>query len=379
MKTSFKMMLAAAIATTSCSKDDGDENYATKKPVAGSDDTVNETSQLAEDEDLAGDTVSAQVDEAIAAAAEEQSEGAAAAGLALTEADKIKRVERYRNCTAADDKAVVEIKRAAERSWSFENALRQGSSEIKHLVEITRTWSRDEGEVGCAESGKHAALVRAEMKGVKLEASFKRQRSQLATITNLKKGVTRSRSAKFHAQGTRSITWADVSVADGTITLSKTITQQVTRTLEIVNKKGETKTFEQSVATDAAAPLQVVTVRDEAKGALVSRTIVSGKKIATGKDGGRIETSFDNVKYQPGKGCYAVSGKISGAIYAKDATEASLTFTIDFTTDTKSIAFSNGKDVEYVADGCEFDIETVEGDAGAVQEKAGAAEVTITI
>lgn len=379
MKTSFNMIVAAALATSSCGKDDGDENYATKKPTTASADEASETSQLADDEELAGDSVSAQVDEAIAAAAEEQSEGAATAGLTLTEVDKVKKVERYRNCTAEGDKAVVEIKRAAERSFSFEGAVRQGSSEIKHLVEITRTWSRDGGAVDCAESGKHAALVRAEMKGVTLEAAFKRQRSLSASFTNLKKGVTKSRSAKFNAQGTRQISWTDVTVADGTITLSKTVTQQATRTLEIVNKQGETKSFEQTVATDAAAPLQVVTVRDEATDALVSRTIVSGKKVATGKDGGRVETSFDNVKYEPGKGCYAVSGKISGAIYAKDAAEASLTFTIDFTGDTKSIAFSNGKEVEYVADGCEFDIETVEGDAGAVEEKEGAGEVTIAI
>lgn len=360
----------------SCGQSDDDDTPAAKSPLdkdASGNDTA--ATQLAADEELAGDSVAAQVDEAIAAVVEDQSESATSSSLQLADVDKSKKLERYRKCTAEGGKATVEIKKSAERSWTFEGPVRQGQNEFKQLAEVTRIWSREGGTVACAASGKHADLKRTEMKGVSLAAKFKRTRSRSASLTNTKKGTTKSRSAKFNAEGSRTISWSDVQVKGGQITLTKTVSQEVTRTLEITNKKGEQKTLEQTVSTDPTAPLKIVVVRSESSDALVSRTIVSGKKVATFKDGGRIETSFDNVKYEAGKGCYASSGKITGAVYGKDQTEPATSFTIDFAADGNSISFVGGKEVDYVADGCEIDVESVEADSTAVSDKDSSADV----
>lgn len=377
MLKSATVIFTSLCLAAACSREEN--KAATPSPTQSQNNPVgtnNATStELVEDEELAGDSIAAQVDEAIAAVADEDINSTTAAGLTLKDVDKVKKEVRYRECVEENATAKVTIKKSITRSWSFEKLNRQGSSEYTNLTELMRVWSKDGGEVKCAADQKRADLPVEDMKGVALQATFKRQKSRTSSFTNVKKGVTKARSFKLSNEGTRSITWTDVTENDGVVTLTKTASQNLTRSLELLNKKGEAKLIEQSVATDPAAPLIIKVEKQQATGELISRTIVSGKKLATDKDGGRIETSFENVRYESGSGCYAVSGLIRGGVFAKDATEPTVTFTIDFSDEGKSIRFSDDKEIEYIADGCEFDSDSVDDDHAAVEEKQSAADV----
>jgi hypothetical protein len=122
--------------------------------------------------------------------------------------------------------------------------------------------------------------------------------------------------------------------------------------------------------------------RESKSDKIVSRTILSGKKIATNKQGGRIETTFSNVKYLPKDRCYATSGIITGSIFAKDGTAASATFTIDFSSDTKTVVITaidgSTKEVDYVAEGCAMERDEADGSEGAETDESSAAAVKVS-
>lgn len=377
MKDTYALILASTLVATACGKDNdrsSSPNPAAKQTPTGDNPSAGSV-YLDDDEELASDSISAQIDDAIAAVADEQEGSAQGVWLSLKDEEKIRKVERYRACVEENATAKVTIKKSTTRNWSFQKHNREGSSEFTHLNEMTRVWSKDGAEIKCAIDKKRVDLALQEMEGVKLDVSFKREKSRNVSFTQLKRGVTKSRFMKITANGTRQLVWTDVNTTDGIVTLSKTANQTLTRTLELKNKKGEAKTLEQTVATDPTAPLVIQVEKKLDDGELISRTIISGKKIATAKDGGRIETTFENVRYEPGTGCYAVSGMIKGSLFAKDATEAGVSFTINFEGDSKTVTYSDGRETEYIADGCEFEGEAVEKDSAAIEEKETAADI----
>jgi hypothetical protein len=157
------------------------------------------------------------------------------------------------------------------------------------------------------------------------------------------------------------------------------VKSSVKRDISTKKMNGDAVSLSSEVKTDDAAPMIIVTERKADDDALVSRTLVSGKKIATGKDGERIETVFKNVKYAASDGCYASSGSIEGSVFAKDAETASATFVVSFSGATKTVKFTYAdgttKDAEYVADGCALEAQDVEETATDVTEASKAADV----
>lgn len=355
MKTIYTITLAAAMFAA-CGTDQKEREKTTgeQTQITKTQDPI-DTNALVEDEEATGQTVTAQIDDAISSAAEDQ-ETETGAGLLLAGTDAKASHDRYRNCTEAEGKATVEIRSSLERSFNLEGTNRSGSTIVKALIEKKRIWSKEGAEMKCAANKKHAIVPWAAIAGVSAEIEFTHNRSRVASVTNKKKNITQSTSFSFEAKGTRSIVWENVeSSENGPVLVQKTIKSNVARELNINTKKGETKSISGTVKTDDNSPLITIVEREKDTLKVLSRTIKSGKLIATGKDGGRIETSFDGVKYTNLNRCMATEGKISGAVYEKDATEPKVTFQITFTGDSKTIVFSNGKEAEYAPEGCVFD------------------------
>lgn len=367
MKTTLMTVLAVAALSsilTSCGSDDTKK---TDNDATGDGDVGPAAALYAADETLAGENVTAQIDEGIASSVDEdEADAGASLGLAPRRANLAREAEviRFRECKEDSGKALVHVLRSLEISKTFEGPVRKSSLTVKGWRDVQRTWSRASGAVECAENNKHAALEKDAMEGVTLDSTFDRGRSMEGTVENKKKKTTVAASRKIQAKGTRHIEWTNVETNGDTLILEKTVATTAERTFEAANKKGQKKSFTQSVTT--ATPLSMKVERDAASLALKSREIIAGKLVATGKDGDRTETTFANVKYVAGQGCMAVSGKITGAIYAKDATEPKVTYEINFDGDTKSVVFSNGKEFDYSPDGCDLD----EPAPGAEKEKA---------
>lgn len=359
----MKRLISLTLATVLVSacgdgKEDREQNPGNQQDQGNGPSVGNDygTSALVEDEEAAGQAITAQVDEGISSAAEDQDADSAAALMLQTAADGKSVHERYRNCAESEGKAVVDIRRSLERSVNFDGPMRSASTSMKALVEKKRTWMKEGGEIKCAENKKHALVPWADIAGVSAEVTFTHSRSRESSVTNKKKNETKTASFSFNATGKRSITWAAAeSSAENKLAVQKTIVSDVSRELTLKNKKGDVKTISGSIKTDAENPVVTIVERDSDSLQVLSRTIKTGKLIATAKDGGRVETTFDNVVYTRENRCMATSGKISGAVYEKDATEPKVTFEISFDGETKSIVFSNGKEAVYSPEGCELD------------------------
>jgi hypothetical protein len=345
-----------------------------------------DTSLLLDDDQLVAEHVANNTEDAITDMLEgSESKDSGSGGFALTGDDKVARVERYRTCKISDDQknAIVSVKRSVDRERTFSRLNRSGSSVLKLLMEKTRTWSKEGGSIACAADGKHADIDRANLQGVTLVATFNRQHLQSSAFENLKKGTSRKQSRKSTATGKKTMKWTAVKTEGANIILTKQVESESTRSFESINKKGDTKSFTTTVKTDTSLPLVIQVERDKVTDKIVSHTIVSGKKVAVQKSGGRIETVFTSVKYLPNDGCYATSGKIEGSIFAKDATAPSTTYVVEFSGDTKNIVMTKAdgskSEVEYVADGCDLEAQELEDTSGVPVEKSSADQVNLQI
>lgn len=310
------------------------------------------TADVLEDTDVAGQAVAAQIDDAIGGAAEDQD---AVASMNLADVNANGESKRFRTCADDGLTAIVDIKNSASRTITFEGAMRSGETSFTAYRQKQRIWSRVEGEINCSENKKFAVVPIADMAGVTLDVTFKHERSRNSTLTNKKNDKTVTRSFKAASSGERHISWTSVIPGVDAVVISKEVKLSSTRKLDVTDKKGVSKSLEGSLATDDGAPLMVDVKRDATTHDVESRTLKSGTLVATGKDGGRIETSFTNVVYEQGKGCVAASGSIAGKVFDKDATEPKLTFEVTFDGESKTITFSNGSEYDYAPEGCELD------------------------
>ncbi len=375
MKTNFKKNLLivpfglALFVLPSCGTQDGTarDGVAAKDPAATEKDKDKETSStgtgsidaplVQQDEEVIGDSITAQVDDAISSAMEDlDSSTSASFALLGKETNKKSEVNRFRDCVEEGNKAVVTLKHSFNHENEFERVKFKGYSKLSYLMERTRTWSKEGTAVKCDASKKRVNLAGADLKGYELAVALKSEKSDEQSLTKTtKKGEeTIARKSSRSSQGTRNIKWTNVTNDQGKLTIEKQVSSSMERKLSATNKKGESKAWESTIKTGEGAPLVITLVRDSNTSALVSRTVKSGTVIGVAKDGTRVETKFDNVLYEKAKKCDATSGKITGAIYAKDATTPSVSYTITFTGSEPTVEFSDGKTYDLNLDGCEF-------------------------
>jgi hypothetical protein len=373
------MFVSAASLVGACgtaAKDEVSQKLDEKSnPAAGS------TAALLADNSVLSESISASVNESVQDASSDGAASAAQASLSLAEAQTSNKVELFRACKideSTPSKAVVNITRTISRDKVLSRGIRNNSFSVKDNDELKRVWSKADTAVVCDAEGKHAAINFANMGGMKLEESFTSNRVRSNKVTSVKTGESIGVERNISAKGTRLVDWSAAWVEGDNIKLLSTVKSSSERTLTMKNKKGESLSFVSSVKTDDAAPLQIEAVRNAKSKDLVSRTIVSGKRLSSTKDGGRIETVFNNLKYTPDAECYPVSGSISGAVFAKDAAAASLNYVISFSGDAKSILFTKPdgttSTVDYVAESCAMEAEKAQ--ATGVVEKSSAAGVS---
>ena len=271
-------------------------------------------SPVLSDEGVASESIASSIDDALADAAESPDSTADTAlvgALALADAPAGKAaVERFRSCAVDGDKAVVTFKRAISRTRTFDKGGRTGNLVFNDSVDGKRTWALEGQEVGCHSNGKQADIPREDVKGLSMTFAFNLERVRKASFTR-KNGKEFSKDSTTKGEGTRTISFTDVTSEGDIVKVTQSVKSSVKRDISTKKINGDAVSLSSEVKTDDAAPMIIVTERKADDDALVSRTLVSGKKIATGKDGERIETVFKNVKYAANDGCYASSGSIA--------------------------------------------------------------------
>ena len=206
MKPSIPFLLVAmtTAALTGCGIEKDDR---TETPGVDNQDTIE---SVVSDEETSSQVITAQVDEGISAAGEDQ-ESESAVALMLTETDSKKIHNRFRECNELEGKAVVNIKRSIDRSFTNESPVRSVATSFKLLDERTRTWALKDGIVKCSENKKHAVVPWASMQGMTTGVVFSNEKSRASTITNKKKSTTISTSHSIKSDGERTIVWTNIA------------------------------------------------------------------------------------------------------------------------------------------------------------------------
>ena len=211
----------------------------------------------------------------------------------------------------------------------------------------TRVWTPPTGQsLSC-----HATIKRAKIRwlddttvnGLKLEVTIDRTKSRSMTITTPK--VSKSKSQEVIVKGLRSISWATGTTTATTVTRTKTITSAVTRTVTTtVDSVPSVLAF--TIATKSGADLSVEVTRLITDGSLTSKTIKTGTLVLTKTDGSRVETAFDGVAFDltADDPCQPTAGTITASTFAKDATTATSTYSIQFGSSTDSGVSFTGSD-----------------------------------
>jgi hypothetical protein len=330
------------------------------------------SAELAVDSDTTADIITAQVDEAISAAADSAESGSgSASGPALTEvvaelkdgeneaSDPGVKLKRTRTCVASDVDGTAVVTIASKFSgstseeigrWSFSHAWNRDTTE-------TRTWSKEGDKIGCSADARFAAVPLKDMAGVNLKVALEGSRTNDSTRTAKIRGTSATRSMSVTIKGAREFNVDSVSRgSEEEYLINKTVTSSVQRAFKLKRFNGDEKNFSISVATLAGAPLKITVERDSLKLGWVSRTLNSGTISTSLKGGGTVEASFENVRYEKRAAklvCDAVSGQISGVVRDADGKEIS-TYKIVFGEGDRTISFSDGKSVDYLGSDCDL-------------------------
>jgi hypothetical protein len=258
-----------------------------------------------------------------------------------------------RSCAASDDKAVVTITRDKEMSWERSNARISLSASASIENDIVRTWSQEDGSVGCELNGKAAAIdFEADLTGYALDVSIKRKASRTLEKTVARTGETTTRSLTSTVDGTRKAKWLSQETNDdGSISRSKSISFSVSRTDNFVAKDGSIKDLTLNVETKE--DLQVTTTWDKLSKdrQLLSKLISSGVVKAANAADGYVEASFNQLLMKfDATACSVHSGSMEARIYAEGSTDAAKIYTLTAAEGTISVKDvtdpANPKDVE---------------------------------
>ncbi len=341
MKTSqypFSLSLIAALALTFVGCGAAQERAQADK-TTGSDEPVGADGSIAADSELAAATVESVVVDSFESLV---SQGTTGSTLMLSgDADPAEKSDKSvytRSCVTDGNNAVVTIATTMDRSVSVDRPNMSMSRTVTGASSQTRTWSMSkEGAAVAVTCGpnKRAASIdwSSDLAGLKLQLEFERSRSHSTKMTNKKKNKTKEHSRSFSASGTRTIEWGAVDSAESTaLVREKTVSSNVNRKFNAINKKGETKEVELSVKTAESAPLKVRVVRDKTTKALQKKTIKSGTIVATRNKDGRAESTFADVVLSfDGTECVGESGSIVTKFYAEgsDVAVKSLKLTLD--------------------------------------------------
>ena len=325
--------------------------------ISGEDTEITSTDEVTQDTTLATEDISSSANELTFSVANFESSGTS---LALEDPNYDKVVER--NCTeptadTASEGTKVDISRTVERS--FERTLGNGTTkaiELSHSAIINRTWKKgSEGAyvvVPCNTAKTHIGLKPSEFTtDLALSVSFDRKFSHTHQATQAD-GTTYAKNRSSHSTGTRTIQWSDINVTDSVVTLTKTVSFEISKTFTRLNKKQESKTI-QTTLTTGEEPLTVVVTRSATDHSWISRQ-VSGSTTATNQDGGVLSLTYDKATWESSGECEPVSGTITGELKTAAGEEAKRTFTIDLAASTKTITYEDGSSETLDLEGCAF-------------------------
>ncbi len=258
-----------------------------------------------------------------------------------------------RSCEALNGKAVVTINRDKTMSWERSNARLSISASSSIENDIVRTWSKEGDSVACELNGKAAAIdFEADLTGYTLDVSIKRNASRTMEKTVVRTGETTKRSLTSTVDGTRQAKWlSQEENDDGSISRSKSVSFNVTRTDNFVAKDGTIKDLSLRVETKEALQVTVTWDSLTRERQLLSKLISSGVIKASHASDSYVEASFSKLlmKFEADS-CAVESGSMEARIYAEGTEEASKIYSltaVDGTITVKDVTDpANPKEVE---------------------------------
>lgn len=307
-----------------------------------------DASSLVQDPQLVSSLVNSSHGDAVSAAADQGTSGNKL-GLMLSDTDNDRSSVDKSCARSADGKSAVvtvtsEINRSREKTAP--NGRFTISAQRTGRGTSTRTWSRLDGsDMECNDAGTGAKVNFDNVPSLRLEVTFTRERTDVMTFTSTK--VTRNSSKSLKSSGSRSITWTANSTQESGeyIRRKSVVIKDVTQTLSMTNKNGESFSTSLSINTAEASPLVVDVTRD-ASDVVKSKKFVSGEVVVKKDNDATMKTTYTDLVLDFNQGsCSITSG--AAQIVITDSTGAVLkTLTLSGSNGDSSLKDSNGEEIE---------------------------------
>jgi len=252
-------------------------------------------------------------DEAVSTATAGDSEGAAGFSLQLDgDAGAIK--SSTRKCEEqSDGSAVVTISSELSLENTVDNERISRTNKMSGKSEEKRIWSHPSG-VKCLNNERAKVNLLGDSANYTLKVAIERSREQTKIELNKRKNTALTSSRSFSMSGERQISivsYTEDKTADES-TQVKNVSGKMARSFSFIDKKGDTKSGSFSSETVEGKPMVVKVKRKISTKEVISRELVSGTRLSTVKDGGKLETSFSNLLMKgAGDQCQAESGSFS--------------------------------------------------------------------
>lgn len=292
-----------------------------------------------------------------------------ASGLFLDQDAELADITRTRTCSIASDGSATVLV-SLDGTLTKDLVHKNGSVTITLTASGTETrkWTPPAGHTLSCSSTSGTVIVdwtnAALVNGLKLDVTVDKSLSRTQTVVNsgsATEGKTKTRN--YTVKGTRTAVFASATAsASGLVTIQKTVTSSVTRTVTFTTFKGTEKEFTVTVSTKTGAPLVVRVDRSISDGTLVKKTIVSGTLVAAASDGS-VEIAFSNLifDYSSSERCLPKSGSVTGTVYNSDGRViATFTFTFSASSLTGVSLRLDGenRDIDdFAPEGCDLDRE----------------------
>ena len=256
-----------------------------------------------------------------------------------------------RVCEEVDATAKVSISRERQASrFAFGNK-KAGRISNSISESLSRTWSKENGEVDCNADIQRANIDPKNMDGLKLVVEFSRERKLVAKGTSKDRAEPAVSKGEKVASGVRTVEFSQDPIAQGATEFVRenSISIQAERNFSLVNGKGEEKSLQSKVST--SEPLKVKALLDASTLEIKERTLESGKLVNVGVKGRTITTEYKSVRFVKGDGCFGpVSGSIQGLVQ-KEGQEDKV-FSIEFLSAGKAVYKVTGKEDKEISTAC---------------------------
>lgn len=245
-------------------------------------------------------------------------------------------------CTGDEFRATTTFEKSKEQIKDLPKKGHAVSTLFERQLKIE--WNSPKGGLSCV--GNSLKKTVRLLKGATETRTGSVNRSLNRTTKNSTLSAQDYSSATFASKGEWKTTFDNIELTGSSFIISRSSAWTLTKTNSSRTSEGETSA-ESTSSTLESSPLKIITTRARGSGAIINKTIESGKIKTSRADGSIVEVSFESLIFTENDSCYPSKGKVRGTVTpAPSSGQSPETFEIDFsdtTSETPELVFSDAQ------------------------------------